>query len=54
MLLEENDKCANGSVIKLLVGNNCDFDDNDENRVVQTEAAEVNNCDFLSSYYKLR
>ena len=47
--MEENDIYANGSLCKLLVGNNSDVDDNDENRAVQTEIAEVNNCDFLSS-----
>ena len=35
----------------LLVGNNCDLDDNDENKVVKTKIAEVS---FPSSYYKLR
>ena len=49
--LEENDIYTIGSMCMLLVGNNCDLDDNDENKVVKTKTAEVN---FLTSYYKLR
>lgn len=40
--LEETDKNANDSACKLLVGNNCDLDEKDEKKAVETKIAEVN------------